>query len=234
MSEDYNANKYTNTTWNWNGYPITPYYFRTSCPNTNFNFFGGWKIFGDSDSLSKIIKMNDRNLFSQFQTSEDKFKFISIVNYEIEITVVFANWDNSILLQIMPMSVSTPLDLPMSSTNIQYCANDKAVAYTTEYYKYSSLSDKATLANITLVMPANPSRIYNNFGVSAFKFSVSVCFKTCATCTSPGFDACQTCVDPNASLNNGQCSCNSGFARDSFDISYPCVRNLFHNCSYIL
>lgn len=68
-----------------------------------------------------------------------------------------------------------------------------------------------------------PSRKENNFALSYFKFYFSPCFKTCLTCSSPAIDACNTCVDPNAILQNGKCVCNTGYEREPYHPLYPCV-----------
>jgi hypothetical protein len=147
----------------------------------------------------------------------------------VNFTIGYFNWDISLgNLQINPMSKSTSfLDLLLDDKTAQtQCSTKERTKYYSTITYYDGLSDSDKYAKITFKMFPSPTRAGNNFGISKFIFYVAPCFKTCLTCSSPAADHCQTCVDPNASLVNGQCKCNSGFDRDPYDSNYPCARIL--------
>ncbi len=146
-------------------------------------------------------------------------------NYKIEFGVAFFNWNSTYAnLAIASTSKSNPLDLSLTSTVGITCNFNNSITFTQDFFTYPSLSDNPQFANITFISSSMPSRKTNNFGLTSFKFFFSPCFRTCATCSSPAIDACNTCKDPNSILQNGKCVCTPGFDRDSEHPLFPCVQ----------
>jgi hypothetical protein len=186
--------------------------------------FGGYNTFGDRDVVSKVIKLNDNSIFSSLQPKNDPFKYINLSLFKISLTVSYLNWDDGkYFLRILPTTKNNFIDLNINGPEKFDCEDTENTWYYKQVYSYSGLYDNPKYANISIVMPPTPSRKNNNFGLIDFTFLVSTCHKSCKTCSSPSYDGCLTCSDPNATLQSGQCLCNSGFERDQFDPYYPCV-----------
>lgn len=224
LEEDYSSKFLTNL-WFWNTYPVTPFNFKYKCPDDSTVFFGGPNNFGDRDTLSKFIKFNDNSIFKDFQPQGFNYNYVPYSNYKISFSMAFINWNSTYAgLAVATSSKSNPLDLSISDSSIQNnCNFNSSILYLVNLFDYSSLSDNPQSANITFIATAMPSRKNNNFALTNFKFYFSPCHKTCATCSSPAIDACNSCLDPNAVLQNGKCACRAGFNRDSQHPLYPCV-----------
>jgi len=191
--------------------------------------FGGYNTFGSSDSISKVIKFNDKDLFSFFKSANSPFQYVSIVNYKIDVTVAFIDWNTGANLQLQILSTSTSDPVTMFLTNRTTVNCDNSTVLTQQSYRYTEKFDNAKYAKITLLMPATPSRKRFNFGLFDFAISVFVCHKSCKTCSNPSYNGCVTCSDPNSFISNEMCVCIPGYSKDLFDPEYRCVKNTVKN-----
>ncbi len=131
------------------------------------------------------------------------------------------NWNKTFTINLIPFSGSSPIQVSPSSNITHSC--DDYVVYNFDYFSYDSLVDLPSLINVTIQGPSPPNKINNTFGLGSFVLSLSPCYKTCASCSSPSFDSCLACVDENAEPVNGQCICKKDYYIDPFNQDGSCI-----------
>jgi hypothetical protein len=223
MSENY-GEEYPDFKWIWNKNIVSSFDLISKCDDAKIAFLGGPNNFGDGDTLTKFIKFNDHNIFKEFQPKGYPFYYVPITNYKIDFGIYLTNWNSTYAkLSIATASKSNPLELSFQSNELLTCKFKDFIYYTDNSFIYSSLTDEPQSANITFIASPMPSRKENNFGLSYFKFYFSPCHKTCLTCSTPEFNACNTCRDSNSILENGKCICKENYIRDFDDPLNPCI-----------
>ena len=196
---------YLNSSWIYNGNPITPYDLSIYCSNISQIFFGNPNGFYPLDTLSINTPVN---------------RYYS--SYELKFGLVFFNRNNkNKQLSLYTSSDGNSINRIISANNnIVICNQD--LTFSSDIYNFTNLTGNPYYINTTFVLENNNN---NNIALSYFNLSISPCFPSCKTCSNPSFNSCLSCADENSYLINGECKCNDGMLPDITDSVFICVGN---------